>query len=144
MYHLIPTVVPQILDPPDNLTVVEYQDATFSCLATGRPRPTITWFRLSDLTLLQPSPGNFSIVEQEIGERERSSNLSIIGTQPSDASAYVCTAVNEPGTTAEQATLTVNGEIDSCTISMVCTLRGIPASLTSMHEGYRTFLCVCH
>ena len=73
-------------------------------------------------------------MEQEIGERERSSNLSIIGTQPSDASAYVCTAVNEPGTTAEQATLTVNGEIDSCTISMVCTLCGIPASLTSMHR----------
>ena len=48
-------VVPQILDQPDNLTVVEPEDATFSCLATGRPRPTIAWFRLSDFALLQSS-----------------------------------------------------------------------------------------
>ena len=82
-------------------------------------------------------------MEQEIGERERSSNLSIIGTQPSDAGAYGCVAGNEPGTTAEQATLTVNGEVDSCSISMVCTLRGIPVSLTLSAEGYCTCLCLC-
>jgi len=52
-------------------------------------------------------------VEQEIEDRERRSNLTIIGTQPSDAGDYGCVAVNEPGTTAEQATLTVHGEIDS-------------------------------
>ena len=61
-------------------------------------------------------------MEQEIRDRERRSNLSIIGTQPSDAGDYGCVAVNEPGTTAEQATLTVHGETDSCKISMVCTL----------------------
>ena len=58
-------------------------------------------------------------MEQEIGERERSSNLSIIGIQPSYTGDYVCMAVNEAGTTAEQATLTVNGEIDSCTMYTV-------------------------
>jgi len=49
-------------------------------------------------------------VEQEIGARERRSNLTIIGTQPSDAGAYGCVAVNELGTNAENATLTVHGE----------------------------------
>ena len=53
----------------------------------------------------------FSIQEQEMGDRERRSTLTIIGTQPSDAGAYDCRAVNEPGTTAEQATLTVHGEL---------------------------------
>jgi len=94
------------------MMVIEPENTTFSCLATGRPRPTIAWFRLSDVTQLQPSPGSFSIVEQEIEERERRSNLTIISTQPSDAGAYGCVAVNEPGTTAEQATLTVHGELD--------------------------------
>jgi len=61
-------------------------------------------------------------VEQEIEDRERRSNLTIIGTQPSDAGDYGCVAVNEPGTTAKQATLTVHGEVDSYTISMVCAL----------------------
>ena len=46
----------------------------------------------------------------EIGDRERRSNLTIIGTQPSDAGAYGCVTVNEPGDTAEQATLIVHGK----------------------------------
>ena len=107
---LISTVAAQILDPPDNVTVVEPEDATFSCLATGRPRPAIAWFRVSDFTLLQPPSGNFSIVEQEIGERERRSNLTIVGTESSDAGAYGCMGVNEPGNTTEQATLIVHGK----------------------------------
>jgi len=109
-FYLLHAVAPQILDPPDNLTVVEAEDATFSCLVTGRPRPAIAWFRLSDFTLLQPPSENFSIVEQEIGDRERRSNLTIIGTEPSDAGAYGCVTVNEPGTNSEQATLTVHGK----------------------------------
>ena len=104
------TVAPQILDPPDDLTVVKPQDATFSCLATGRPRPSIVWTRLSDMTQLQSSSGVYRIEEQEIGDRERRSNLTVLGTQPSDASGYVCVAVNEPGTDREQATLTVHGK----------------------------------
>ena len=107
-----PTVAPQILDLPDNLTVVEPQDATFSCLAIGRPRPDIVWTRLSDMTQLQPPSVNFTIEEQEIGDRGRRSNLTILDTQPSDAGAYACMAVNEPGTDAEQATLTVHGKPD--------------------------------
>ena len=104
------TVPPQILDSPDNLTVVEPENTTFSCLATGRPRPAIVWIRLSDMTQLSNSV-EFNIVEQESGERERRSNLTISGTQPSDIGAYRCVAVNEPGTTSENATLTVHGEL---------------------------------
>ena len=51
-------------------------------------------------------------MEQKIGEGEKRSNLTIISTQPSDAGTYGCVAVNEPGTTVEQATLTVQGETD--------------------------------
>ena len=112
MLFLTFTVAPQVFDPLDNLTVVEPQDAIFSCLATGRPRPTIVWTRLSDMVQLQPSSANFTIEEQENGDRERRSNLTILGTQPSDAGGYACVAVNEPGTDREQATLTVHGEPD--------------------------------
>ena len=106
------TVAPQILDPPDDLTVVDPQDATFSCLATGRPRPTIVWTRLSDMVQLQNQSGVHRIQEQEIRDRERRSNLTIFGSQPSDAGGYACVAMNEPGTDREEATLTVHGEPD--------------------------------
>ena len=104
-------VVPQIINSPDNLTVVEPQDATFSCQATGRPRPDIVWIRLSDMEQLQNQSGVYRIEEWEIGDRERRSNLTILGTQPSDAGAYACVAVNEPGNAMQQATLTVHGEL---------------------------------
>ena len=61
---------------------------------------------------LQPPSADFMIEEQEIGDRERRSNLTILGTQPSDAGAYACVAVNEPGSVMQQATLTVHGESD--------------------------------
>ena len=105
------TVAPQIFDPPGDLTVVEPEDATFSCLATGRPRPDIMWTRLSDMVQLQNQSATFVIVEQEIGDRERRSNLTILGTQPSDVGGYACVARNEPGSVIQQATLTVHGEL---------------------------------
>ena len=70
----------------------------------------IAWFRLSDMTQLQ-SPSSVFTVDMEIGDRERRSNLTIIGTEPSDAVAYGCMAMNEPGDTAEQATLIVHGKL---------------------------------
>ena len=109
-FLFLSTVPPQILDPPDNLTVVEPENATFSCLTTGRPSPRIMWIRLSDMTQLSNSV-EFSIQEEEMGNRERRNNLTIIGTQPSDAGAYNCRAVNVPGAIAESATLTVHGEL---------------------------------
>ena len=112
LFLLISTVAPQITDPPDDLTVVEPQDVTFSCLTTGRPRPVIVWTRLSDMVQLQPSSVDLTIEEQVIGDRERRSNLTILGTQPSDAGGYACVATNEPGTDREEATLTVHGEPD--------------------------------
>ena len=37
--------------------------------------------------------------------------LTIVGPQPSDAGAYACVAVNEPGNAMQQATLTVHGKL---------------------------------
>ena len=51
------------------------------------------------------------IEKQEIGNRKRRSNLTILGTQPSDAGDYACVAMNEPGSVMQQATLTVHGEL---------------------------------
>ena len=105
-------VAPQIIEPPDNLTVVELQNATFTCLATGRPRPEIVWVRLSDMVQLHTQLAGFKIEEQEIGDWERQSNLTIMSAHLFDAGTYVCVARNELGTETEQATLTVHGEPD--------------------------------
>ena len=102
------TVSPQIIDPPHNLTVVQAEDASFSCLATGRPIPEIVWIRLEDMAQLQSQSG-LTIEEQEVGDMQRRSNLTIIGVQLSDSGAYVCVAMNEVGSIMAYVTLTVHG-----------------------------------
>ena len=62
------------------------------------------------MTQLQNQSGGHRIEEQEIGNRKRRSNLTILSTQPSNAGGYTCVALNEPGTDTEQATLTVHGK----------------------------------
>ena len=60
---------------------------------------------------LQNQSGDVLIVEQEIGDRERRSMLTILNSQPSDAGGYACVAMNEPGSVMLQANLTVHGEL---------------------------------
>ena len=103
------TVALLIVEAPGNLTVIESQDASFSCLVTGSPRPQILWVRLADMAHLQSQSG-LTIDEQEFGDKERRSNLTIIGVQLSDAGVYVCVATNKVRSIMAHVTLTVHGE----------------------------------
>ena len=73
------------------------------------------------MTQLQSPSSDFTIEDMEIGDRERRSNLTIIGTQPSNAGDYFCMALNEPGIDMDQATLTVHGKIDPTSVGMCTT-----------------------
>ena len=100
-------VAPTILEPPENLTVVQPQSATFLCNATARPRPEITWWRMG--SQLMEQPGVIEISTSTFGEREIVSNLTIIMADPSDAGGYVCNATNAAGQDTVAAELTVHG-----------------------------------
>ena len=107
-------VAPSITDTPDDLTVVQPEDATFTCVATARPRPSITWWRMDSngsLTQLMEEANVTSITEMMLRERVLMSNLTIESAQPSDADEYVCVAENEVSNTSATATLVVHGEL---------------------------------
>ena len=101
-------VAPTILDPPENLTVVQPQSATFLCNATTRPRPEITWWRMGSQLMDQTNGIEISISIS--GEREVMSNLTIIMADPSDAGGYICMATNPAGQDTAAAELTVYGK----------------------------------
>ena len=103
-----PPVAPTILEPPENLTVVQPQSATFLCNATARPRLEITWWRMG--RQLMNEPGVTEISTSMFGEREILSNLTIIMADPSDAGGYVCKATNAAGQDTAAAELTVHGK----------------------------------
>lgn len=48
---------PTILVGPENLTLTVHQTAVLECVATGNPRPIVSWSRLGELPLLPPAPG---------------------------------------------------------------------------------------
>ena len=108
------SVAPTIVDAPENLTAFQPDNAIFSCQATGGPRPSITWQRLTSsdsgfVQILMTDP-DYSIDEMEIGEHDLWSNLTILGTMPRDTGEYLCQVENMISSAEESAFLTVQGD----------------------------------
>ena len=80
-------------DPPDDVIVTAPGAVSFTCTASGVPRPTITWFSPSSETLMSGNNG-VAIMEMQEGDREIVSTLSIATTAPSVAGQYRCVADN--------------------------------------------------
>ena len=94
--------------------MVQPEDATFICVATARPRPSITWWRVEsdgNLTQAVEEANVTSITEMISGERVLMSNFTIESAQPSDAGNYTCVAENEVSNTSATTTLVVHGEL---------------------------------
>ena len=51
----------------------------------------------------------YQINEEEIGDRERMSALTLLNSQPSDAGEYVCVSRNNVTYARESATLVIQG-----------------------------------
>ena len=82
----------------------------FTCNATGRPRPSISWYRIELNNSRTRLPDDQS-VEVPSGEREISSTLTVSSTSASDAADYVCVASNIVNEDEMTANLIVYGKI---------------------------------
>ena len=106
-------VAPVILIPPEDLTVVSPDDATFFCQATARPGPAMTWWRVEEdgsLNQIVETVGEYTIVNVAVGERVSNSTLVVINSQPSDAGTYFCQAENVFSTDSATVNFTVYGK----------------------------------
>ena len=111
--HFLCPVAPNITLNPGNVETVEGMSVTFFCAATGRPRPTITWYRTIDDSDTQERvnvlDNRVTVIENENGDRELMSNLSVTNVLPLDTATYICFAENVVGFDKSNDTLTVNG-----------------------------------
>ena len=91
---------------------MQFEEAVFTCNATARPRPTITWFRVETDGIPTDVSQLFQAVvaSSEIGEREISSELSIRVALPSDAGDYMCQATSVVDSDEEVLNLAVHGK----------------------------------
>ena len=83
---------------PTSLTVTQNQTATFYCSASGNPKPSITWSKISGAG--------------QVNTGGRDNKLQIRNTSYSDSGSYVCTAENVLGKTQKVVKLTVEGNVD--------------------------------
>ena len=86
-------VAANFTSPPDDVTVTVPGAVSFTCTASGIPRPNITWFSPSSETLMSDING-ITMMEMEEGDRDIVSTLSIATTAPSVAGQYRCVADN--------------------------------------------------
>ncbi|XP_004867435.1 matrix-remodeling-associated protein 5 [Heterocephalus glaber] len=83
---------PQIItNPPQTLSVTAETDALFPCEATGKPKPFITWTKVSTGALMTPNTRiqRFQVL--------KNGTLLIRRVQVQDRGQYVCTASNLHG-----------------------------------------------
>ena len=126
LYYSLCPVAPDITLDPDSVEILEGMSATFLCGATGRPRPTITWYRTigdSDtLERVNVSDNRVTLSENENGDRELMSSLTVTNVLPPDAATYICIAENGVDIEMSNDTLTVNGTSVVCQICNVKSL----------------------
>ena len=109
---LIFIVAPETTTAPANVTVIQPATASFTCTATGLPRPVITWFfedREGSRTEVVAMDGVLT-VPVLFDERVVQNALILHVTAPMDGGLYVCVAENIVDTTEASAVLTVHGQ----------------------------------
>ena len=111
MIYFCSIVAPAISDlSPLEQNVTSPNAAIFTCSATGRPRPSISWYRVEingSRTLLADDQSD----EMMLGEREILSTLTVGPTSAADAAEYVCVASNVVDNDEMIANLTVYGNL---------------------------------
>ena len=113
IFCLFRLVAANITQFSENQTVTSPLSASFSCSASGLPRPNIMWLDPNSAVLMTGMDG-VVISEEEDGERGITSTLNVTRTAPSLGGEYRCLADN--GVTGRgdinttSAILTVFGE----------------------------------
>ncbi|XP_055255516.1 hemicentin-2 isoform X3 [Moschus berezovskii] len=132
--QLVVYVPPQIAGPPEpyaEVSVVQDEEASLECNATGKPAPRVTWER--DGWPVGAEPG--------LRLQNHGQSLHVERAQPAHAGRYSCVAENEAGRAERRFSLSVLvppeliGDLDPLTnvtatlhspLSLFCEATGIP------------------
>ena len=85
----------------------EGDTASFTCQATGRPVPTISWYYNNTLLV---NGKEYMITQMLLNTTTISNTLTIMSVQSSDVGTYTCNATNVVSSDTSSGVLTVNGE----------------------------------
>jgi len=110
MYIIVPC--PEIIRPPENISIIPGKTADFYCLALSHSGLQYKWSKINKTLvtnttikrLLFSSFDHYTAVQ----------HLSITNAKMSDEGMYCCGAINECGTTEECASLKILSKYYNC------------------------------
>ena len=105
------TAAPVISTPPVNVTVIEHQEALFTCSTEGFPLPSITWTRANLDGLETVVTELEGVISQFSSGFTTTSNLTFSPTDITLNGNYSCVATNSLGLEQTSVSLTVNGKV---------------------------------
>lgn len=96
------TALPEFLSKPQDVKIGSNGIATFDCVASGNPPPSVFWTKEGSQVLMFPdnSYGHVQVTTQ--------GTLQIRGVQKEDAGYYVCSAISVAGAGTTRAFLQVS------------------------------------
>ena len=144
LFFAVSPVVTSVMNYTVNLT----ETATFECVATGIPAPSITWFRngtelssTTDSRVTLNNPSDAVTVLDGAGDNilQVTRTLSLSMSQDGDSGSYECRASNDatPGEDGESFELVVQSKsrIAALSINMPCVCSSSQFHLTLLSLG---------
>ena len=108
--YIFPVDPPEIIMPPENITVLPNHTCNLICLSSSFGTLTYDWSK-QDGSVSQTAVKSYvhkTVINPLGNVATIVNNLAIYGAQVSDEGWYCCTATNEGGSTTECAWLEVN------------------------------------
>ncbi|GMT00747.1 hypothetical protein PENTCL1PPCAC_22921 [Pristionchus entomophagus] len=106
---------PRITSRPQDIVAVETTDVELECFSSGRPSPTLSWFKNGEMLI----PSEYFVIE--------ANKLRILGLVKTDQGIYECFVENEGGTAHAAAQLLV----DNTDSSLIAAHSGTPVKVSA-------------
>ena len=108
IFCIVPVVISlEVMDQTED----QRSTASFTCLATGEPILTISWY-FDDVPITNETNVNkYKILQSSLNATTLSSTLMIMNVESSDVGTYTCNATNVISSDTSSGILTVNGEL---------------------------------
>ena len=102
-------VIPNIKENISNKTSNETQSVNFTCEATGKPVPNISWYFNGVMINVSDNSSKYMIMSRLLNITTTENTLTVYNVTSSDVGTYSCNATNVLGNDGTSGLLQVNG-----------------------------------
>ena len=103
------TVIPNIKQNVSNKTTNETQSVNFTCEATGKPVPNVSWYFNGVMINVSDNSSKYMIMSRSLNITTTENTLTVYNVTSSDVGTYSCSATNILGNDSTSGLLQVNG-----------------------------------